>query len=175
MDAKTALHLGRRGKPTGRHTCPLPDYGCSEADSSGDVEAAYETVRRISAAETGVENQEMRRSRARSRRTVWARERRGTAPHFHQQNQRLKSQNVGGGPSRNRTGVQGFAVLCVTTPPSGRGAAEMVGPPRLVNRAGRARTGHPAVRLFDRWRSARLGLAHRGRYAPSCNFTVLLA
>ena len=25
-----------------------------------------------------------------------------------------------GGPSRNRTGVQGFAVLCVTTPPSGR-------------------------------------------------------
>jgi hypothetical protein len=25
----------------------------------------------------------------------------------------------GGGPSRNRTGVQGFAVLCVTTPPSG--------------------------------------------------------
>ena len=26
-----------------------------------------------------------------------------------------------GGPSRNRTGVQGFAVLCVTTPPSGRG------------------------------------------------------
>ena len=24
-----------------------------------------------------------------------------------------------GGPSRNRTGVQGFAVLCVTTPPSG--------------------------------------------------------
>jgi hypothetical protein len=26
----------------------------------------------------------------------------------------------GGGPSRNRTGVQGFAVLCVTTPPSGR-------------------------------------------------------
>ena len=30
---------------------------------------------------------------------------------------------VGGGPSRNRTGVQGFAVLCVTTPPSGPGAA----------------------------------------------------
>ena len=27
----------------------------------------------------------------------------------------------GGGPSRNRTGVQGFAVLCVTTPPSGLG------------------------------------------------------
>ena len=26
-----------------------------------------------------------------------------------------------GGPSRNRTGVQGFAVLCVTTPPSGLG------------------------------------------------------
>ena len=30
---------------------------------------------------------------------------------------------VSGGPSRNRTGVQGFAVLCVTTPPSGRGVA----------------------------------------------------
>jgi hypothetical protein len=29
--------------------------------------------------------------------------------------------NGGGGPSRNRTGVQGFAVLCVTTPPSGPG------------------------------------------------------
>ena len=28
-----------------------------------------------------------------------------------------------GGPSRNRTGVQGFAVLCVTTPPSGRSGA----------------------------------------------------
>ncbi len=27
--------------------------------------------------------------------------------------------NLLGGPSRNRTGVQGFAVLCVTTPPSG--------------------------------------------------------
>ena len=37
--------------------------------------------------------------------------------------QRLKTWNVGGGPSRNRTGVQGFAVLCVTTPPSGRGLA----------------------------------------------------
>jgi hypothetical protein len=29
-----------------------------------------------------------------------------------------------GGPSRNRTGVQGFAVLCVTTPPSGRKSLE---------------------------------------------------
>ena len=28
---------------------------------------------------------------------------------------------MSGGPSRNRTGVQGFAVLCVTTPPSGPG------------------------------------------------------
>ena len=27
--------------------------------------------------------------------------------------------NVVGGPSRNRTGVYGFAVRCVTTPPSG--------------------------------------------------------
>src|SRR4029078_7009806 len=34
-------------------------------------------------------------------------------------------ETVGGGPSRNRTGVQGFAVLCVTTPPSGRGEAAL--------------------------------------------------
>ena len=31
-----------------------------------------------------------------------------------------RTDRKGGGPSRNRTGVQGFAVLCVTTPPSGR-------------------------------------------------------
>src|SRR5690349_17769706 len=46
-------------------------------------------------------------------------ERQGTAPLFTEQKQRLNSVNVRGGPSRNRTGVQGFAVLCVTTPPSG--------------------------------------------------------
>jgi hypothetical protein len=34
---------------------------------------------------------------------------------------RLNALSVSGGPSRNRTGVQGFAVLCVTTPPSGLG------------------------------------------------------
>ena len=32
---------------------------------------------------------------------------------------RDRSPRMYGGPSRNRTGVQGFAVLCVTTPPSG--------------------------------------------------------
>src|SRR5690242_14735720 len=32
---------------------------------------------------------------------------------------RTVARGVRGGPSRNRTGVQGFAVLCVTTPPSG--------------------------------------------------------
>src|SRR5690606_5671076 len=31
----------------------------------------------------------------------------------------LVAREESGGPSRNRTGVQGFAVLCVTTPPSG--------------------------------------------------------
>src|SRR3954464_8369016 len=31
--------------------------------------------------------------------------------------------NRTGGLARNRTGVQGFAVLCVTTPPRGLGAA----------------------------------------------------
>src|SRR3989344_2184533 len=36
-----------------------------------------------------------------------------------------------GGPSRNRTGVQGFAVLCVTTPPSGhRGEGARIVPDR---------------------------------------------
>lgn len=50
-----------------------------------------------------------------------------------------------GGPSRNRTGVQGFAVLCVTTPPSGLGvggrkcaafdaksSAAMVADPKII-------------------------------------------
>src|SRR6185369_12427397 len=53
------------------------------------------------------------------------RNRRGTAQLFYKQHERLKSLNVGGGPSRNRTGVQGFAVLCVTTPPSGQGAGPL--------------------------------------------------
>ena len=34
-----------------------------------------------------------------------------------------------GGPSRNRTGVQGFAVLCVTTPPSGLAGQAFGGTP----------------------------------------------
>ena len=57
-----------------------------------------------------------------SPRTDCSSESRGTARFFPHLKQRLKSQIVGGGPSRNRTGVQGFAVLCVTTPPSGRSA-----------------------------------------------------
>ena len=44
--------------------------------------------------------------------------------------------SLSGGPSRNRTGVQGFAVLCVTTPPSGRGA-QMLRFCHGVNRASR--------------------------------------
>src|SRR5437763_791463 len=55
----------------------------------------------------------------------------------------------GGGPSRNRTGVQGFAVLCVTTPPSGRGEG------RALARASAA--GQPpadANGRFDEWRLA---------------------
>jgi hypothetical protein len=52
--------------------------------------------------------------------TDLASKRRRTAPVSTEQNQRPNSGIVGGGPSRNRTGVQGFAVLCVTTPPSGR-------------------------------------------------------
>ena len=41
----------------------------------------------------------------------WGFQRRGTVRNF--------NDNMSGGPSRNRTGVRGFAVLCVTTPPSG--------------------------------------------------------
>ena len=41
----------------------------------------------------------------------WGFQRRGTVRNF--------KDNMSGGPSRNRTGVRGFAVLCVTTPPSG--------------------------------------------------------
>ena len=42
---------------------------------------------------------------------LWGFQRRGTVRNF--------TDNMSGGPSRNRTGVRGFAVLCVTTPPSG--------------------------------------------------------
>ena len=42
----------------------------------------------------------------------------------------------GGGHARNRTGIEGFAVLCVTTPPSGRGA-QMLRFCHGVNRASR--------------------------------------
>ena len=54
-----------------------------------------------------------------------------------------------GGPSRNRTGVQGFAVLCVTTPPSGLGAAQ---PFREVGVAVKPSDGHVE---FDEWWLAR--------------------
>ena len=37
--------------------------------------------------------------------------------------QRLGKAELGGGPTGNRTRVQGFAVLCVTTPPSGRSSS----------------------------------------------------
>jgi hypothetical protein len=68
--------------------------------------------------------------------------RRRSSPHILEEKQRLKSVIVGGGPSRNRTGVQGFAVLCVTTPPSGRRSGAFrqlevhgqVGSSRLVGR-----------------------------------------
>lgn len=57
---------------------------------------------------------------------------------------------MSGGPSRNRTGVQGFAVLCVTTPPSGLG--ELASLPRR-SPCGQARgCSHPS---FDEWRLAR--------------------
>ena len=45
-----------------------------------------------------------------------------------------------GGPSRNRTGVHGFAVRCVTTPPSGPAEEAFGGSPRRLS------TGR-----FDEW------------------------
>lgn len=53
-----------------------------------------------------------------------------------------------GGPTGNRTRVQGFAVLCVTTPPSGLGEARFGGLGRRLS-----------TRPFDEWRPARLALA----------------
>jgi hypothetical protein len=49
-----------------------------------------------------------------------------------------------GGPSRNRTGVQGFAVLCVTTPPSGRERALISVFARLSNHLARSVRGQAA-------------------------------
>ena len=46
-----------------------------------------------------------------------------------------------GGPSRNRTGVQGFAVLCVTTPPSGQRAIRGLCPPGQGSRRSGGRRG----------------------------------
>jgi hypothetical protein len=50
---------------------------------------------------------------------------------------RLGNKFAAGGPTGNRTRVQGFAVLCVTTPPSGldaAGSGQMHVPGRPVNR-----------------------------------------
>ena len=118
MDAKTASRLAWRDNPTRRHNCSLPDNECSDVDNSADIERIeYETVRLISAAETEVQNQEIPGRRARSLRTDWVHERRRTAPYFSKQNQRLKSMNVGGGATTNRTAESRFA------PSSGRLAA----------------------------------------------------
>ena len=58
MNPRTATHLVMRDKQPGASS--LPDNGRSETDNSGEVEEpAYETVRRISATETSVENQEI--------------------------------------------------------------------------------------------------------------------
>ena len=50
-----------------------------------------------------------------------------------------------GGPSRNRTGVYGFAVRCVTTPPSGLRRLKCVETAPLAVSFG---TGNPLVSLF---------------------------
>ena len=58
-----------------------------------------------------------------------------------------------GGPSRNRTGVQGFAVLCVTTPPSGLAGQAFGGTPRRLS-----------TEPFDEWGHPLLGAAVGPRY-----------
>src|SRR4029078_7084699 len=67
-------------------------------------------------------------------------------------------ETVGGGPSRNRTGVQGFAVLCVTTPPSGRGEAA---PWRERPRPASPLADH--MDRFDEWRLARLAAVDKSQ------------
>ena len=111
MDAKRALPSAERYILIRRHNCSLPDNGCSDLDNSTDDEQAkYETVRVNSAAETEVQDQQIYGLHAQSLRTEWAPERRGTARYFHQQNQRLKSLNVGGGATMNRTAETRFAL-----------------------------------------------------------------
>ncbi len=48
---------------------------------------------------------------------------------------------VDGGPSRNRTGVRGFAVLYVTTPPSGRGEGRISAGQRSLSTASLSTNG----------------------------------
>ena len=83
MDAKRALPSAERYILIRRHNCSLPDNGCSDLDNSTDDEQAkYETVRVNSAAETEVQDQQIYGLHARSLRTEWAPERRGTARYF---------------------------------------------------------------------------------------------
>src|SRR6476619_1367013 len=62
-----------------------------------------------------------------------------------------------GGPSRNRTGVQGFAVLRVTTPPSGRGEEPLWRTRPLPVNPRRSHQG------FDEWRLARAAAADKSQ------------
>jgi hypothetical protein len=94
---------------------------------------------------------------------------------------RLNDLIMSGGPSRNRTGVQGFAVLCVTTPPSGlkvRMSGALAGGSRAGGRTG-ANAPQP-LKVFDErrfstndsqpaWRGPGMSI-HR-----TCITTVLLA
>jgi hypothetical protein len=66
---------------------------------------------------------------------------------------RLNDLSVGGGPSRNRTGVQGFAVLCVTTPPSGLGVSGSL--PRR-SPSGQPRGSLPCLSMKGGWRDRNL-------------------
>ena len=175
MHPTTVSTLVRRAGQ-GLRGCSLSDNRCSSVDTVSDArQAKYETVLRISAAETGVEYQEIRGPRAPSLSTDWAPERRRTAPHFHSLDQRLESLDVGGGPSRNRTGVQGFAVLCVTTPPSGRAEPGRWSGGLNLSTASPAPDRRPSIRLFYRRMPALLGLPGRARYARPCKASVLLA
>ena len=59
---------------------------------------------------------------------------------------RDKFDNKSGGLAENRTRVQGFAVLCVTTPPSGLAGPAFGGSPRRLS-----------TNAFDEWRRLLLG------------------
>ena len=88
----------------------------------GNAATSYETVAALLRPETlpksGANDRDFRNRRD----GIWVgdpKKARGLAPLSARSPFTAVLRKLGGGPSRNRTGVYGFAVRCVTTPPSG--------------------------------------------------------